>query len=213
MSMKFYNADLSSNALRVRAVANELGVELEYVDVDLRKRENRSDSFLAINPNGKVPALVDGDFVLWESRAITAYLATLYPAKNLYPDNARKRAVIDQWSYWQAIHLGPAMQRVVFEQLLKSRFGMGPPDEKAIENGYREIALFMPVLEANLAGKDWVAGGLSIADFAVATTFVFRQKADISLDGSPNVSDWIKRMEARPSWQKAVAPVLEFAVS
>jgi glutathione S-transferase len=211
--MKLFNADLSSNALRVRAVANELGVDLEYVGIDLRKRENRSESFLAMNPNGKVPVLVDGDFVLWESRAIAAYLATLNPGGNLYPADPKKRALIDQWSYWHAIHLGPAMQRVVFETLLKSRLGMGPADEKAVESGYREIALFMPVLEGNLIGKDWVAGDLSIADFAMAATFVFCGPAAISLDESPNVSAWITRMESRPSWQKAVAPVLAFAAA
>jgi glutathione S-transferase len=208
--MKLYNADLSSNALRVRAVANELGLDLEYVDVDLRKRENRSDSFLALNPNGKVPVLVDGDFVLWESRAITGYISSLYPEKNLYPTDPRKRALIDQWSYWQAIHLGPAMQRIAFERLLKSQFGMGPEDEKAVESGFKEVGLFMPVLNANLADKDWVAGELSIADFAVATTFVFHRQAEISLEDAPNVSAWIARMEARPSWQKAVAPALKF---
>ena len=59
--MKLYNIDLSPNALRVRAVAKELGVDLEIVDLDMRKGENRSDAYLAINPNGKVPVFVDSD--------------------------------------------------------------------------------------------------------------------------------------------------------
>lgn len=67
--MKLYNAALSPNALRVRAVAKELGIELEIIDVDLRKGENKTASYLAMNPNGKVPVLVDDDLVLWESRA------------------------------------------------------------------------------------------------------------------------------------------------
>lgn len=211
--MKLYNADLSSNALRVRAVANEIGAEVEYVDIDLRNRENRADSFLALNPNGKIPVLVDGDFVLWESRAITGYLASCNPQKNLYPDDPKKRALVDQWSYWHAIHLGPAMQRIVFERLLKSRFGMGAPDANAVDSGFRDIALFMPVLDANLADREWIAGGLSIADFAIASTFVFRGPAEISLDDAPHVSAWIARMETRPAWQKAVAPLLNFTVS
>ena len=123
--MLLYNANLSPNALRVRAVAHELGIALEIVDVDLRNGENRSEAFLALNPNAKVPVLIDDDFVLWESRAINVYLASVKPEQGLYPDDPRKRAIVDQWSYWQAIHLGPAMQRVVFERLLKSKFGMG----------------------------------------------------------------------------------------
>jgi glutathione S-transferase len=208
--MLLYNVNLSPNALRVRAVAHELGVTLEIVDVDLRKGENKSKSFLALNPNGKVPVLVDGDFVLWESRAINAYLARLKPEKGLYPEDARKRAIVDQWSYWQAIHLGPAMQRVAFERLLKSKFGMGEPDEKELEGSLKDIAQFMAVLDANLSDKEWVAGELSIADFAVASTFVYRKGSNISLERAPNVSRWIDRVEARSSWKAAVRPILEF---
>ncbi len=207
--MRLYNSNLSPNALRVRAVAHELGIALEIVEVDLRKGENKSAAFLALNPNGKVPVLVDGDLVLWESRAINGYLASLKSEQGLYPEDNRKRAIVDQWSYWQAIHLGPAMQRVAFERLLKSKFGMGQPDEKALEGQLKDIAQFLPVLDQNLADKEWVAGELSIADFAIATTFVHRKGANISLEHAPNVSSWIDRLEARPSWKAAVKPMLE----
>ncbi|MET0942494.1 MAG: glutathione S-transferase family protein [Mesorhizobium sp.] len=207
--MLLYNANLSPNALRVRAVAHELAIALEIVDVDLRKGENRSETFLALNPNGKVPVLVDDDLVLWESRAINAYLASLRSEQGLYPEDPRKRAIVDQWSYWQAIHLGPAIQRVVFERLLKSKFGMGEPDEKALEGSLKDIAQFLAVLDANLCDQDWVAGELSIADFAVASTFVYRKGSNISLERAPHVSTWIDRLEARPSWQAAVKPMLE----
>ena len=203
--MKLYNANLSPNALRVRAVANELGIDLDIVDVDFRKGENKTASYLAINPNGKVPVLVDGDFVLWESRAINAYLASL--KGKLYPQDAKKRAIVDEWSYWHAVHLGPATQRVVFERLLKKMFGMGEPDESVIESSLKELAQFMAVLDANLADKEWVAGDLSIADFAVASTFVYRKGARITLDDTPHIAAWIARMDARPSWQLAIAPI------
>jgi glutathione S-transferase len=205
--MKLYNSNFSPNALRVRAVAQELGIPLEIIEVDFRKGEHKAPSYLAINPNGKVPALVDSDFVLWESRAINAFLASLRPERGLYPDDAKQRAVVDQWSYWGAIHLGPAIQRVAFERAMKSKFGMGEPDENAIAPQVKEIEQFLPVLDANLADKDWVAGDLSIADFAVASTFVYRAPAGISLERTPNVSTWIDRIEGRPSWQSAVAPL------
>ena len=197
--MLLYNANLSPNALRVRAVAQELGIALDIVEVDLRKGENRSEAFLALNPNAKVPVLVDDDFVLWESRAINAYLASLKSEQGLYPEDPRKRAIVDQWSYWQATHLGPAMQRVAFERLLKSKFGMGEPDEKALEGPLKDIAQFLAVLDENLSDKDWVAGELSIADFAVASTFVYRKGSNISLESAPHVSRWIDRLEARSS--------------
>jgi glutathione S-transferase len=209
--MQLYNADLSPNAMRVRAVANELGIELDIVNVDLRAGENKSQSYLAMNPNGKVPVLVDGDFVLWESRAINAYLASLRPERGLYPEDPKRRAIIDQWSYWQAIHLSPAIQRVVFERALKQRFGMGEPDEASIEPQLKEIAQLVPILDASLAGKDWIAGDLSLADFALGSTFVYREPANMSLDAVPNVAAWIGRLEARPSWQSAAAPMRAFA--
>jgi len=208
--MRLYNLGLSPNAMRVRAVAFELGVELEIVDIDLRGGGNRTPEFLALNPNGKVPVLVDGDFVLWESRAINAYLAALRPEAGLYPTDLKARAVIDQWSYWHAVHLSPAMQRVTFERALKQRFGMGEPDETKITGELKETTQLLGVLDGNLAGKQWVAGDLSIADFAVATTFAYRDAAGIDLGDFPGVAAWIARIEARPSWQKAVAPALAF---
>ncbi len=205
--MKLYNADLSPNALRVRAVAKELGIALEIIDVDFRKGEHKTEAYLAINPNGKVPTLVDGDFMLWESRAINGYLASLKPERGLYPDDAKKRAIVEQWSYWHAVHLGPAMQRVVFERIVKKMFGRGEPDEAVVEAGLKEVAQLFPVLDADLKDKEWVAGGLSVADFAVASTFVYCKPAGIPLEATPHISAWLKRMEERPSWQAATAPI------
>lgn len=208
--MKLYNADLSPNALRVRAVANELGIELEIAQIDLRKGENKTEAYLALNPNGKVPTLVDDGFVLWESRAINAYLASLRPERQLYPDDRKKRAIVDQWSYWQAIHLGPAMQRVVFERVIKPKFGMGEPDETAIETQLKDLAQLLPILDAGLAGQEWIAGDLTLADFALASTFMYRVPGRVPLDETPNVSTWIDCLEARSSWQAAVAPIQAF---
>ena len=208
--MRLYNAGLSPNALRVRAVADELGIELELVEVNLRDAAAKRDMLQGLNPNLKVPVLIDGDFVLWESRAITAYLATLKPEAGLYPAEPRRRAIVDQWSYWHAVHLGPPMQRVNFERFMKGRFGMGAPDERAIEPQLKDLAQFLPVLDQGLAGKEWVAGELSLADFGLATTFPYRDVVGISLDRLPNVVRWIARLEARPSWQAAVAPIRAF---
>lgn len=206
--MKLYNSNISPNCLRVRAVANELGIELEVIETDIFKNETKSDTFLALSVNAKVPLLVDEDLVLWESRAITAYLAGLRPAQGLYPDELRARAIVDQWSYWQAIHLGPPMQKIAFERYMKQRFGMGEPNEDAIAAELKETDRFLRVLEDNLSDKEWVAGKLSIADFAMASTFMFREQAQMSLEEMPSVSSWIEKLEQRSSWQKAVEPMI-----
>jgi glutathione S-transferase len=206
--MKLYNANFSPNTLRVRAVANELGINLEIVEVDIRKGDNRATDFLARNPNAKVPVLEDGDFVLWESRAICAYLAGLKAEAGLYPADLKARAIGDQWAWWQAIHLGPAMQKLSFEVVLKEKFGMGAPDPAVVEAERKNTAQFLAVLERGLEGRDWIAGDLSLADFYLATTFMYRDQAGIALDDLPDVAGWIARLEARESWQKAVAPVM-----
>ncbi|MCB1487978.1 MAG: glutathione S-transferase family protein [Bauldia sp.] len=211
MALTLYDNSFSPNALRTRAVAYELGLPIELVSIDLRGDERTTDDYLALNPNAKVPTLVDGDFVLWESRAINAYLAGLAPESGLYPHDPRERAIIDQWSYWQAIHLGPAMQKLAMERYFKKKYGFGEPDPAAIEKAEKDVDQFLRVLEDDLKDKDWVAGRLSIVDFAVASTFVFRKEAGISLADFPHVVAWIERVEARPSWRKAIEPIVAAA--
>jgi glutathione S-transferase len=203
--MKLYNGNFSPNALRVRAVVYELDAEVEKIEVDVRSGGNRTPAFLKLNPNGKVPVLVDGELIIWESRAINAYLASKHPKRNLYPADLKQRAMIDQWSYWQAIHLGPAMQRVAFERVQKPLFGRGPTDEAAITSELANVDQFLDVFEVGLRdGREWIVGSLSLADFALATTFMYRVQAEISLATRPNVAAWIGRMERRDSWKRAV---------
>ncbi|HET6338022.1 MAG TPA: glutathione S-transferase family protein [Polyangiales bacterium] len=202
--MKLYTADQSPNAMRVRAVVYELDLPVELIEVDLRSSE-KPVGFLAANPNGKVPAFVDDDgFSLFESRAINKYLATKKPERDLDPADPKRRALSDQWSYWQAIHLGPAMQAIAFERVYKARFKLGVPDEAVIKSKQVDVDRFLPVLEALLKGKEWVVDTLSLADFAVASTFQLRDPAQISLTSYPSVDAWIKRVEGLASWQRAL---------
>ena len=204
--MKLYNGTFSPNALRVRAVAFELGFEPELIEVDVMKGENRTPEYLKLNPNGKVPTLVDGAVVIWESRAINAYLAALKPEHDLNPADPVRRAAVDQWQYWQAIHLGPSMQKIAFERIQKKLFGRGEPDEAAIAGDVKTVTDLLGILDAALAGKEWIAGTLSLADFGIATTFMLRNNAKLGVDAHPNVTAWIARLEARPGWVKAIAP-------
>ena len=205
--MKLYNANFSPNCLRVRAVIFELGADVEIVEVDVFSGGTKTPEYLAINPNGKVPAFVDGDLKLFESRAINAYLASLDPSRRLYPQDLKKRAVVDQWSYWQAIHFGPSSQKLTFEKVLKEKFGRGKPDENVIATEAKETTKLLGVFDQGLRGRNWIAGDLSIADFALGTTLTQRKAAGIDLEPFANVAAWIKRLESRESWEKAVAPM------
>jgi glutathione S-transferase len=209
--MQLYNANFSPNCLRVRAVIHELGLPVEITDVDVHGGGNRTPEFLKHNPNAKVPVLVDGDFTLWESRAINAYLAGLDPERRLYPEDAKARAIVDQWSYWQAIHLGPSSQRLTFERVLKKRFGRGEPNEELIATEMKETTKLLGVLDECLTGQRWVAGELSIADFALASTLTMRAEAGITLEELGNVRGWLDRLESREAWKEAMRPIVEAA--
>lgn len=205
--MKLYNVDASPNCFRVRAVINELGLTVELIDVNLRAP--RTEDFLAVSPGGKVPGFVDDDgFSLFESRAINNYLASKRPERGLFPDDPKRRALAEQWAYWGAIHLGPAAQAVAFERVGKVAWGMGTPDEAVIAAKLAETEKLLPILERGLAGKEWVAGTLTTADFAVGSAFIARKPANISLAAFPNVLGWLERLEALPSWQAAMPKYL-----
>lgn len=200
--MKLYNADLSPNCLRVRATIHELGLAVELVEIDLRAK---SPELLSLNPNGKVPVFVDDDgFTLFESRAINTFLTSKRPERDLYPADPKRRAIVDQWSYWQALQLGPAMQLVAFQRVIKPKFGMGPADEAVVAEKLAEVERNLPILERGLEGRDWLAETLSLAEFAVAASFVLREASGISLAKVPRVQAWIQRVEALPSWKRAL---------
>ena len=101
--MKLYAFPPSPNSWKVRAVAAHLGVPLELEMVDLIKGGSHSPDYLAINPTGRTPALVDGDLKLWESTAIMQYIASQQP-NSLWPSDARAQADIARWQSWQLAH-------------------------------------------------------------------------------------------------------------
>src|SRR5262245_3614630 len=167
--MKLYGFSASPNTWKVRALAAHLGIPLDYEFVDLTKGAQRTPDYLAINPTGRTPTLVDGDFKLWESAAIMQYMADQKP-NSLWPNDARTRADIVRWQSWQLAHWSAeACQPLLFNRLVKKILNLGPPDEatvaKALDCFNRDAAL----LEAHLAKQPYLVGKeLTIADFTVA---------------------------------------------
>lgn len=203
--MKLYDFAYSPNSRKVRAVAYELGIELEHVHVNLLRGEARTAAILAKNPNGRVPILEDGDFVLWESTAIIRYLAAKHGGTALTPRDARDAAEVDRWLSWQLAHLGPATAKVAFERVVKKLTGQGAPDQAVIDAGTAEFAKFTDVLEAALEGREYVTGRLSLADFALASHLYLTPTYGLDLAPYPRVRDWLGRMLARSSMKRAEA--------
>jgi glutathione S-transferase len=200
--MRIYDFPLSPNCRKVRAIVYELGLRPEFVSVALFKNEQTRSDVVALNPNAKVPILVDGDFVLWESNAICAYLAT---GTDLLPTGRRERAEVDRWNSWQLAHIGPAIGKVAFQRLVKPLTGRGQPDAGIVEEGMAEYARFSNVLEASLAGREYVVGKLSIADFVLASMFSIGATVGLETAPYPKLNAWLGRVLGRESMRRALA--------
>ncbi len=202
--MKLYDFAFSPNCRKVRAVAYELRAPLEYVHVDIVRGASRTPAFLALNPNGRVPVLVDGDFVLWESTAIVRYLVAKQGGA-LLAVGAREQAEVDRWLSWQLAHLGPALSKVAFERIVKRLTGQGVPDERAIEAGAVDFTKLTALLNEALDGRQYVAGPLSLADFALASHYSVASTCGLDLTPHPRVSAWLGRVLGRESMRRALA--------
>ena len=203
--MKLYDFAFSPNCRKVRALAYELGIPLEICPVDLVHGGGQAAPYLELNPNGRVPTLVDGDFTLWESTAIMRYLAATQGDHGLVPATARGQAEMDRWIAWQLAHLAPAMRKVAFERIVKKLTGQGPPDEAAIAEGRAEFAKLTRILDDALAGREYVAGTLSLADFALAAHYSLAPMCGLETSGYVNVNAWLERVLSRPSMKRALA--------
>jgi len=200
--VKLYDFPFSPNCRKVRAVAYELGIALDYERVDLLTGAQRAPAFLARNPNGRVPVLEDGDMLLWESTAIIRYLAVGSP---LAPTAPRVAAEVDRWVAWQLAHLGPAMSKVAYENIVKRVTKRGEPDPVRIAEGTTEFHQATEILDAALAGREYVAGPLSLADFALWAHYSLAPAAGLDLARHRRVDSWLARVSARDSIKRAMS--------
>jgi glutathione S-transferase len=199
--MKLYVHPASHNSRRVVALAKHLGVELETIVCDITQGEQHGAAYRAINPNGLVPALVDGDLTLWESNAILQYLAD-HAGSPLWPSGAAGRAHVSRWLFWGASHLSRATDTFLVENLVKGIYNLGPPDAALLARAAQDFHRHAAVLEAQLAATGaWVAGSdLSIADFSLASGLAMAPVIQLPIEGYPAIRAWLERMNQLPAW-------------
>jgi glutathione S-transferase len=201
--MKLYENPLSPNARRALLVIEHLGLDVEIKLLDFMKGEHKAPDFLKLNPNGKVPVLVDGDFVLTESRAIMQYLAAQKPDSGLLPTDEKGRADVARWQFWDAAHFSPQLGTIAFERLMKPMMGLGEPDHAAIERAEKELARFATVLDGHLAARRHVVGDqLTIADLTLASSLTYVGPSGVSLDPYPQLKSWLGRISELDAWRK-----------
>ena len=182
----------------------ELGLPYELVLTDFLAGETRTPEYLALNPMGKVPVLVDGDFVLAESVAINSYLAAKVAPTPLFPNDVKVQAQINQWSSWAITELEFHFTTMVRE--IRRAGGAGEDPDKAVVGAcLAAFAELFVVLDAKLATSAYLAGEVfTIADINVA---FLASGLSTRLDMAPyaNVSDWLARCTARPAWHRVQA--------
>ena len=204
--MKLYAFPPSPRARKPMAVAHHLGLPFELVLVDLLKGEQKKPEYLKLNPNGRMPTLVDGDFVLWESNAILQHLASKKPG-TLMPQDERGRALVAQWLLWDMAHWDAANAILLFENLIKKLVGAGAPDPARVKEGEEKFGQVAAVLDAQLAGREWVLGDkISIVDFALAAPLHYAEYCRIPVASHANIRNWYSRIEKLDAWKKSAPP-------
>jgi glutathione S-transferase len=197
--MKLYYFDTLAPR-RVCAVAKYLGAPVEYTYVDLHKGEHKSPDYLAINPNRKVPALVDGARKLWEADAIICHLAQR-AGSDLWPQDDRQIDVV-RWLSWNSQHLYRHGGALYFEHIVKQRFGLGEPDPAAVTAARGNFRAYADVLEQHLYGRKWLVDDtLTVADFSVAATLPYAERASMPLDEFPGVRRWHDQLNEISAWR------------
>jgi glutathione S-transferase len=149
-----------------------------------------------------VPTLVDGDFVLTESRAIMQYLAAKKPQSGLIPSDEQARADAQRWQFWDAAHFSPHLGTLTFEKIIKPMMGLGEPRPDKIEEAFTSLRRFCAVLDQRLVAKEYLVGGaLTLADLTIASSLMYANRTDVPLTEFPNVRAWFSRISAMKAWK------------
>jgi glutathione S-transferase len=186
---------------RVLALAKHLGIDAEFIEIDLMGGGLKAPGFAALNPNMKAPALVDGDIVLWESSAIMTYLCNKVGSSMWPSHNPAEQVEVLRWLSWNDCHWSPAVSPFYFEHVVKTTFGMGQPDTESLKGAVGDFTRFAKVLDGHLVGRTYAAcGRLTIADFQLASMATDWRESEMPFESFPNIVRWIDNLMNIPAW-------------
>jgi glutathione S-transferase len=190
-----------TRAFRALWVAKEVGLDYEHIPIEIGDAGARTTEYLAVNPNGRLPAIEDDGFVLWESLAITLYLAKKHSFGRLYPSDLRDEAKCWQWSLWA---LNEVDRGVNIWSLHAVRLPEAERDAAKRDEALKVIARPFQVLDAALSKQDYLVGSeFTVADLNVAA--VISRAVDMDLSAVPNLKAWLTRCVERPAAREALA--------
>ncbi len=190
-----------TRAFRALWVAKEVGVDYQHLPIEIGDAGARTPEFLAINPNGRLPVIVDGDFVLFESLAITLYLAKKHSPGKLYPGTLEGEARAWQWTMWALTEVD---RGVNIWSLNAVRLPPAERDAAKRDEALKVIARPFQVLDAAVSKQDYLLGDtFTVADLNVAA--VISRAIEMDLSAVPNLKAWLTRCLERPKAREALA--------
>lgn len=206
--LKIYGLPVSSPTNKVRYVANYLNIPHEFNIISLSRGEHKKPEYLKINPLGRIPAIDDEGFRLAESNAICRYLADKQQS-DLYPKDLKKRAVIDQWMDYASLHVLIALARIMFNTYFYKFVGI-EKDERAIEDGRKFIAEYLPIIEQQLSQHKFIADDkMTLADIAMIASLDTCEMAQVNLTAYPHLVKWRTKLMSENFYQKCHANFAE----
>ncbi len=187
-----------SRASRTIWMANELGIEFENIPVHFATGDTRTEEFLAINPNGHIPAIDDDGVILWESMAINLYLARKHDG-GLWPQTVAGEGLAFQWSFWAMTEIEKPLLTALMQRALLPE---DRRDEGIAGTAEAELARPLTVLDRALAGKEHlVEDRFTVADLNVAAVMGWAKPARIDLSAHANLKAWLTRCLGRPAFK------------
>lgn len=196
-----YGSVFSPPSNKVRFAANALGIPYDYREVNLRAGDQRKADFLKINPVGKVPAIVDDGFKLFESNAIIRYLAEREQS-SLMPKALKERAIVDQWMDFTTLHIAMNVGRLYFNRIVAAKLNI-PVDTQALVDGEKFLESFLPIVEERLSESAFIAGPvMTIADINMLAALDPAEVSQINLSVYPKLAAWRSQLQKEDFYTK-----------
>nr|ABK32074.1 glutathione-S-transferase [Acanthus ebracteatus] len=207
--LKVHGHPISPASRRVVLCLEEKALDYDFQFVDMAAGQHKQQQFLSLNPFGQVPAFQDGDLNLFESRAITEYIARAYADKGtpLIPSDVKKLGVALAWAEVESHTFDSAAAPLSFELVVKPILGM-PIDEAVVAENLAKLEKVLDVYEARLTTSKYLGGDdFTLADLhhiPIVNNLMHTDKVKPLFDGRLHVSAWSKDILARPAWQKTL---------
>ena len=200
MTIQIYGPT-ASRAARALWIAHELDIPFEHVGMEMK--DLKTPEYLKVNPNGKVPTLVEGDFKLFESMAINLYLAKRFNKDGFWPSSPEDQARCYQWSFWGMTEIEKPLLTILIDMFMTA------PDKRkpeAVAEAQKTLPKPFAVLNAALEGHEYLLGSaFTVADLNLASILSWSKPIKYDFKPYPNAGAWLDRCLARPSYKAAKA--------